>query len=184
MRNRLTAALALLLGSCSGSAQSAEPRSGERHAHWNPTAATAERITVDQATWKKLLTSEQFRVLRKEGTERAFSGALWANKKDGTYRCAACGNPLFDSQTKFKSGTGWPSFWQALDPKRVGTTTDSKLGMTRTEVHCARCGGHLGHIFNDGPQPTGQRFCINSASLEFEDRVAPAKPPAAKKKSP
>lgn len=175
---RLTALFAALVVTGCSSASNAEPTTppGERHAHWNPHPPASEKIRVDDASWKRLLTAEQYRILRKHGTERPFSGALWAHEDDGVYRCGACGNPLFDSKTKFKSGTGWPSFWQPLDPKRVGTTTDTSVGMTRTEVHCARCGGHLGHIFDDGPQPTGQRYCINSASLEFEARAATPKP--------
>ncbi len=182
MWRRLAAALALLLGAgCTGQAQPTTKKANvARHAHWNPKAPVGERVTVDNSVWRQLLTGEQFRVLRTQGTERAFSGALWAHKKDGVYLCAACGAPLYDSKTKFKSGTGWPSFYEAVDPKRVATTTDSSFGMTRVEVHCARCGGHLGHIFPDGPKPTGQRHCINSASLEFEARVSMEPPPAKK----
>lgn len=177
MWRRLAAALAVLVGAgCTGQAQPAPKKPGARHAHWNPEAPVGERVEVDDSVWKQLLTGEQFRVLRTEGTERAFTGALWAHKEDGVYLCAACGAPLYDSKTKFKSGTGWPSFFQPVDPKRVATTTDSSFGMTRVEVHCARCGGHLGHIFPDGPEPTGQRHCINSASLEFSARASPKAP--------
>jgi peptide-methionine (R)-S-oxide reductase len=131
-------------------------------------AQTIEKIQKTDEEWKRILTPEQYRVLRKEGTERAFTGEYWDNKEKGVYKCAACGLPLFSSEHKFESGTGWPSFWQPLDEAYVGTKTDRSLFMTRTEVHCARCGGHLGHIFEDGPPPTGLRYCLNSVSLEFE----------------
>jgi peptide-methionine (R)-S-oxide reductase len=129
-----------------------------------------DRIEKTEAEWKQQLTPEQFDVLRQHGTERAFTGKLHDNHDPGTYLCAGCGLSLFDSETKFDSGTGWPSFWQPLRSEHVGTTVDRKFFMTRTEVHCARCGGHLGHIFEDGPKPTGLRYCINSAALEFEKR--------------
>ncbi|HAV61473.1 MAG TPA: peptide-methionine (R)-S-oxide reductase [Verrucomicrobiales bacterium] len=127
-----------------------------------------DRIEKTEAEWQQQLTPEQFQVLRKHGTERAFTGRLWDNKEQGTYVCAGCGLALFESGTKYDSGTGWPSFWQPLKEEHVGTTVDRKFFMTRTEVHCARCGGHLGHVFEDGPKPTGLRYCINSAALEFE----------------
>lgn len=127
-----------------------------------------EKIELSEAEWKSKLTDEQFYVLRKEGTERAFTGAYWNNKEKGTYLCAACKLPLFSSDTKFKSGTGWPSFYEPINTVNVGQDKDSSLGMLRTEVHCARCGGHLGHVFPDGPKPTGLRYCINSVSLAFE----------------
>jgi peptide-methionine (R)-S-oxide reductase len=122
--------------------------------------------TADE--WRKILTPEQFRVLREKGTERAYSGPLWDNHERGVYRCAGCGQPLFTSDTKFESGTGWPSFWEPADPQVVATQRDFSWGMFRTEVHCSRCGGHLGHVFDDGPKPTGQRYCMNSAALTFE----------------
>jgi peptide-methionine (R)-S-oxide reductase len=127
-----------------------------------------EKVVKTEEEWKKLLTPEQFRVLRKEGTERAFSGELWNNHEKGIYVCAACGLPLFSSETKFESGTGWPSFWKPIDPHHVETSVDRSLFSVRTEVHCARCGGHLGHVFPDGPPPTGQRYCMNSVSLKFQ----------------
>ncbi len=119
--------------------------------------------------WKKTLTPEQFHVLREHGTERAGTSALNQEKRTGIFRCAGCGQPLFSSDTKFESGTGWPSFTAPLE-QSVETTVDRSLFMTRTEVHCARCGGHLGHVFPDGPRPTGQRYCMNGVALEFEPK--------------
>ncbi|HYR65838.1 MAG TPA: peptide-methionine (R)-S-oxide reductase MsrB [Reyranella sp.] len=119
--------------------------------------------------WRKSLDSQQYQVLRKHGTERAGTSPLNNEKRKGAFRCAGCGEPLFDSGTKFESGTGWPSFWEPL-PGAVGTSADRSFFMTRTEVHCAKCGGHLGHVFPDGPQPTGQRYCMNGAALTFEER--------------
>ncbi len=127
-----------------------------------------EKIEKSEAEWKKILTAEQYEVLREEGTEPAFSGDLWNNKEEGTYVCAACGLPLFSSETKFKSGTGWPSFYEPINTSNVGSKEDKSFGWNRIEVHCNRCGGHLGHVFEDGPKPTGMRYCINSVSLAFE----------------
>ena len=124
------------------------------------------RITDDE--WRRRLTPEQYKILRQKGTERAFSGAYWDSKDSGVYRCAGCHTPLFDAGDKFDSGTGWPSFTRPLDPANVATHEDNKFFMRRTEVVCATCGGHLGHVFDDGPRPTGLRYCINSASLELE----------------
>lgn len=126
-----------------------------------------EKLMLSDDEWKKKLTPEQFRVLREGGTERAWTGALLENKKPGTYRCGGCGAPLFESATKYDSGSGWPSFHSALGG-RVEEKVDTGHGMIRTEVLCSRCGGHLGHKFPDGPRPTGERYCINSASLAFE----------------
>lgn len=120
--------------------------------------------------WKEKLTEEQYRVLREKGTERPFSGEFLNNKKDGTYTCAACSNPLFDSTTKFESGSGWPSFYDVIDKGNVKLIKDTSLGMIRTEVVCSNCEGHLGHVFDDGPKETGMRYCINSVSLGFENR--------------
>ena len=130
----------------------------------------SEKIVKPDAEWKAQLTDEQFRVLRNHGTERAFTGEYNDNKQAGVYLCAACGNELFASDTKFDSGTGWPSFYAPAVPENVGTESDRTLWMKRTEVHCDRCGGHLGHMFEDGPAPTGLRYCINSASLKFQKK--------------
>ena len=129
------------------------------------------RSVKSDAEWQAELTAEQYRVLRKHDTERAFSGEYNDNKQPGTYLCAACGTELFGSDTKFDSGTGWPSFYAPADPENVGTQSDRTLWMKRTEVHCNRCGGHLGHVFEDGPAPTGLRYCINSASLKFDKKA-------------
>src|SRR5262245_34571251 len=117
--------------------------------------------------WRKTLTPDQFHVLREHGTEQRGSSPLNSEKRTGTFRCAGCGEPLFDAETKFESGTGWPSFTSPLEDA-VGTTTDQSYGMTRTEVHCAKCGGHLGHVFPDGPRPTGLRYCMNGVAMTFE----------------
>jgi peptide-methionine (R)-S-oxide reductase len=124
-------------------------------------------ITKTDAEWKKLLTEQEYYVLRQKGTERAFTGDLVNNHEKGVFICAACGLPLFSSTTKFESGTGWPSFYQPITPESVGKNKDSSYGMDRDEVLCARCGGHLGHVFDDGPRPTGLRYCMNSVSLDF-----------------
>jgi peptide-methionine (R)-S-oxide reductase len=161
------ALLTLLLLAGSIACDSTAPAAAEEKGKNVNVANGIEKVVKTEEEWKKALTPEQYHVLRKKGTERAFTGEYHDHKGKGTYVCAACGLPLFSSETKYDSGTGWPSFWQPIDPKNIGTEEDRSFFSVRTEVHCARCGGHLGHVFTDGPRPTGLRYCMNSVSLKF-----------------
>lgn len=162
------AILAALLAASRGSAGDA-PNQTARTAPASPTNMQPQVVKTEQE-WKQQLTAEQYRVLRQRGTERAFTGKFWNHHEAGDYRCAGCGTLLFASDTKFDSGCGWPSFSAPAVTHAITETTDPSHGMIRTEVLCARCGGHLGHVFDDGPKPTGLRYCINSAALTFEKK--------------
>lgn len=168
MKSNLIFFSTILLMSIFAIACSGQSKKGSSKEIINP-LPEAERLSLSESEWKNRLSSQQFFVLREKGTERAGTGHLLNNKKSGTYVCAGCNHPLFASDTKFESGTGWPSFFQPVSRTAIAEEIDRSYGMVRTEVLCAKCGGHLGHVFDDGPRPTGLRYCINSAALEFEE---------------
>ena len=171
---RVLSATILLAAACAVAQPSnSVPPSTTRHLK-PATHSMTNKLTKTDAEWQKELTPEQYRVLREKDTERAFTGKFWNTHEDGTYKCAGCGLELFKSEAKFDSGCGWPSFSAPATTNAVATHDDTSFGMHRIEVLCPRCGGHLGHVFDDGPAPTGQRYCINSASLKFEKADEPA----------
>lgn len=162
--------LICVLGGAAGCLANGQPPppNSETSKKTAPSVGAKERVVKSDEQWKKSLSPEQYRILRKKGTERAFTGKYNDEKRAGTYVCAGCGHPLFHSDHKFDSGSGWPSFYKPVSDGKVEEESDTTFGMTRTEILCARCGGHLGHVFRDGPNPTGLRYCVNSASLTHE----------------
>jgi len=169
----LVVVLAIPAGRATGGGAAKGASASGRNSMQSKSDSVGHVAHTDQE-WKQRLTADQYRVLRQKGTEPAFTGAYWNDHTTGTYVCSACGLTLFDSHTKFDSGTGWPSFWQPIAPSHVKIVRDASYGMVREEVECARCGGHLGHVFDDGPAPTGQRYCMNSVSLKLEKSPATA----------
>lgn len=161
MKNTIYLFFVFSIIACNGNGQN-------QHSHLKPQKNMKDTVEKSDEEWKKLLSPEQFNVLREMGTEMPYSGKYYLHKDKGTYVCAACGSELFKSDTKFDAGCGWPSFSDVIDPSKVVYTKDKSLGMVRTEITCAKCGGHLGHVFDDGPAPTGLRYCINSVSIEFK----------------
>ena len=160
IKSALSLLLMVMVVSCVNGQKKAETPAAE--------VSSIEKINKTEAEWRAVLTAEEYEVLREEGTERPFTSPLNKIKEKGIFYCKACGLPLFSSETKFESGTGWPSFYMPLDAKYVNEVKDTAFGMVRTEVECSRCGGHLGHVFNDGPKPTGLRYCMNGVSLKFK----------------
>ena len=169
----LALAAAALLPGC-GEPTAGRPAEPQSRTATAPAATRPDAAALSEAAWRKRLTPKEFHVLRERGTERAGSGALLHEKRPGVFRCAGCGQPLFRTADKFDSGTGWPSFTRPIGGNRVRVAIDTRHGMRRKEVRCARCGGHLGHVFADGPPPTGERYCINSVAMDFEPADTPA----------